>query len=332
MLLLTCLRRKNLLTLSTDLNKLSDELKIAQPHYFMNVPLLLERVRNGILSQLQKTGGIIRTLFLRGEAAWLRQQQGKAMRLDFVWEWLGRTLVFSRIKQKIGPNLRALICGSAPLAEETQLFFHMLGIPVLQVYGLTETTAICTMDDVKQFNVGFAGPAIRGIEMRLGHNDEILVKGPNIFPGYWNRPEATATVLQNGWFHTGDQGFMDDTGNWKIIGRIKNLIIPASGHNVAPEPIEQLIYTVLPDAKQVMVLGNGRKYLSAILTGDMDVRQIQPALESINTQLPHYRQVRRFIHRPEPFTPEGGLLTANGKLKRAAIEAYFQAEIDRLYE
>ncbi len=331
-MLLTCLRCKNLLILSTDLNRLSDELKIAQPHYFMNVPALLERVRNGILSQLQKTGGTVRTLFVRGESAWLRQQQGKAGGLDFVWEWAARTLVFSRIKQKIGLNLRALICGSAPLPEETQLFFHMLGIPVLQVYGLTETTAICTMDDVRHVNVGFAGPAIRGIEMRLGQNDEILVKGPNIFPGYWNRPEATAKVLQNGWFHTGDQGVADDTGNWKIIGRIKNLIIPTSGHNIAPEPIERLICTALPEVKQVMVIGNGRKYLSVILTGDLDARQIQLALESVNAHLPHYRQVRRFFHRLEPFTPESGLLTANGKLKRAAIEAHFQAEIDRLYE
>jgi long-chain acyl-CoA synthetase len=332
MLLLTCLLRKNLLTLSTDLDKLSNELKIAQPHYFMNVPLLLERMRNGILLQLQKTGGVIRTLFLRGEAAWLRQQQGKAVGLDFVWEWAARTLVFSKIKQKIDPNLRALICGSAPLAEETQLFFHMLGIPVLQVYGLTETTAICTMDDVRHFTVGFAGPAIRGIEMRRGQNDEILVKGPNIFPGYWNRPEATAKILQDGWFHTGDQGFVDDTGNWKIIGRMKNLIIPTSGHNIAPEPIEQLIYTALPEVKQVMVIGNGRKYLTVILTGDLNVERIQSALDSVNAHLPHYRQVRRFFHRPEPFTPESGLLTTMGKLKRSAIEAHFQAEVDRLYE
>ena len=138
----------------------------------------------------------------------------------------------------IGPNLKALICGSAPLSLETQLYFMMLGIPVLQVYGLTETTGICTMDDPRHVEPGRVGPAIRGIEMKLGENDEILVRGPNIFPGYWNRPQETAKVLRDGWFHTGDQGEVDAAGNWRIIGRIKNLIILSSGHNIAPEPIE----------------------------------------------------------------------------------------------
>ena len=138
----------------------------------------------------------------------------------------------------IGDNLKALICGSAPLSLETQLYFMMLGIPVLQVYGLTETTAICTMDDPRHVEPGRVGPAIRGIEMKLGENDEIIVRGPNIFPGYWNRPQETAKALRDGWFHTGDQGEVDATGNWRIIGRIKNLIILGSGHNIAPEPIE----------------------------------------------------------------------------------------------
>ena len=117
-----------------------------------------------------------------------------------------KRLVFPKIKKRIGPNLVALICGSAPLSEETQLFFMMLGIPVLQVYGLTETTAICTMDDVHDYTPGRVGPAIPGIEMKLGENHEILVRGPNVFPGYWNRPETTAKVLKEGWFYTGDQG------------------------------------------------------------------------------------------------------------------------------
>ena len=135
-------------------------------------------------------------------------------------------------------ELKALICGSAPLNVETQHYFMMLGIPVLQVYGLTETTAICTMDDPRHVEPGRVGPAINGMEMKLGENDEIVVRGPNIFPGYWNRPQETAKVLRDGWFHTGDQGEVDAAGNWRIVGRIKNLIILGSGHNIAPEPIE----------------------------------------------------------------------------------------------
>src|SRR6185369_613360 len=110
-------------------------------------------------------------------------------------------------KKMIGGNLRALICGSAPLNAETQLFFMMLGIPVLQVYGLTETTAICTMDDpARQVEPGRVGPAIAGIEMKLGEQEEITVRGHNVFAGYWHRPQDTAPVLRDGWFHTGDKG------------------------------------------------------------------------------------------------------------------------------
>ena len=134
----------------------------------------------------------------------------------------------------------------------------MLGIPVLQVYGLTETTGICTLDDPRHVEPGRVGPAISGIEMKLGENDEIIVRGPNIFPGYWNRPQETAKALRDGWFHTGDQGEVDGAGNWRIIGRIKNLIILGSGHNIAPEPIEEELLKNLPGAQQAVLVGNGR--------------------------------------------------------------------------
>jgi len=131
-----------------------------------------------------------------------------------------------QIRERFGPHLRALICGSAPLAPETQQFFLMLGIPVLQAYGLTETTGICTLDDPRvPVEPGYVGTVITGIEMKLGENEEIVVRGPHIFPGYWNRPKETARVLQDGWFHTGDQGEVNVRGNWRISGRIKNLII-----------------------------------------------------------------------------------------------------------
>ena len=119
----------------------------------------------------------------------MRKQEGKARFSDAAWLALANALVFPTIRKKmIGANLKALICGSAPLNVETQLYFNMLGIPVLQVYGLTETTAICTMDDPRHVEPGRVGPAISGIEMKLGENEELMVRGPNIFPGYWNRP------------------------------------------------------------------------------------------------------------------------------------------------
>jgi len=207
----------------------------------------------------------------------------------------------------------------------------MLGIPVLQVYGLTETTGICTMDDPVNPVPGRVGPAIPGIEMKVGENDEILVRGPNIFSGYWNRPQQTAEVLRDGWFHTGDQGEMDRSGTWRIVGRIKNLIVLGSGHKLAPESLEEKIGQLLPEAQQVVIVGNGRGYLCTIVTGLVTNERVQAALDAVNPELPHYKQVRAFFIRNEVFSIENGMLTANGKLKRDLISTRLRSEIEEMY-
>ncbi len=331
-LMLTCLSRNSLLTMSTDLNKLVDEMKLASPDYFLNVPALLERVRSGIENQLNERGGLARALYRKGKAAWFRREAQGSSGLDSLWLALAEKKVFPVIKEKLGPNLKALICGSAPLAKETQLFFKMIGIPVLQVYGLTETTAIATMDHPHRVTPGRVGPAIPGTEMKLGEGNEVLVRGPHVFPGYWNRPEETARSIRNGWFHTGDQGEVDDAGNWSIIGRIKNLIILNSGHNIAPEPIEEMVLKNLPGAAQVLLVGNGRSFVSAIITGEVTPAQAEAALEAVNPQLPHYKRVHAFHIDKEPFTIESGRLTANGKFKRDTIAAHFQTQIESMYD
>jgi len=293
---------------------------------------LLERMRKAVDEQLWKTGGLVRTVYTRAKAAWMRKQEGRARFSDTTWLALANAVVFPTIRKKmIGANLKALICGSAPLNVETQLYFNMLGIPVLQVYGLTETTAICTMDDPRHVEPGRVGPVINGIEMKLDENEELIVRGPHIFPGYWNRPQETAKALRDGWFHTGDQGEVDAAGNWRIIGRIKNLIILGSGHNIAPEPIEDELLRNLPGAQQIVLVGNGRGYLSMIVTGSVTREQAQVAVDAVNSQLPHYKQVRAFHVHPEPFSIENGLLTANGKLKRDLIAASLQPEIEEMY-
>ncbi len=328
-MLLTCLLRRSLLTLNTDLSRLAKDMRAAAPDYFLNVPALLERMRKAVDEQLANTGGLALTIYSHAQRAWLRKQAGYG---GSIWLSVARALIFPTIRKKmIGSNLKGLICGSAPLNVETQLYFMMLGIPVLQVYGLTETTAICTMDDPRHIEPGRVGPAISGIEMKLGENDEIVVRGPNIFPGYWKRPEDTAKALRDGWFHTGDQGEVNEAGNWSIVGRIKNLIILGSGHNIAPEPIEGELLRHLAGAQQVVLTGNGRGYLSAIVTGDVSREEVQGALDAANSQLPHYKQVRAFHIHPEPFSIDNGLLTANGKLKRDLIASRLQAEIEEMY-
>jgi long-chain acyl-CoA synthetase len=329
---LTFMLRGSLVTFNTDLTRIATDLPQVGPHYFLNVPQLLERMRRGVDEQIAKQGGIAERIYSRAKTAWAHRKENRRQFSDALWLGLADRLVFPKIRRRmLGPNLKALISGSAPLTPETQDYFLMLGIPVLQVYGLTETTGICTMDDPTNPVPGRVGPTIPGIEMKLGENDEIVVRGPNIFPGYWNRPQQTAEVMRDGWFHTGDQGELDRTGTWRIVGRIKNLIVLGSGHKISPEIIEDEIARHLAGTPQVVVVGNGRGYLSAIVTGNVTSVEVQAALDAVNPQLPHYKQVRAFCLRAEPFSIENGLLTANGKLKRDLISQRMENEIEEMY-
>jgi len=328
---LTFMLRGSLITLNTDLTKIATDLPAVSPHYFLNVPQLLERMRRGVDEQIAQKGGIGKKVYNEAKAAWTARTTSSRRGNSF-WLVLGNKLVFPTIRKKMfGDTLRVLICGSAPLSPETQDYFRMLGIPVLQVYGLTETTGICTMDDPNNPIPGRVGPSVSRIEMKLADNDEIVVRGPNVFLGYWNRPQQTADVLRDGWFHTGDQGEIDSTSTWKIVGRIKNLIILGSGHKLSPEALEDEIMAHLPHAQQAVIVGNGRGYLSAIVTGPVTREEVQTALDTVNSTLPHYKQVRAFLVRAEPFSIESGLLTANGKLKRDVISARMKNEIDEMY-
>jgi long-chain acyl-CoA synthetase len=330
--LLTFLKRGSLIAINMDLATISSDMRAVAPDYFLNVPQLLERMRRAVDEQLWQTGGVAQTIYSRAKSAWARKHEGQTQAGDALWLGLANRLVFPAIRKKmIGKNLRALICGSAPLTAETQLYFMMLGIRVLQVYGLTETTAICTMDDPNRVEIGRVGPAISGMEMRLGENDEIVVRGPNIFRGYWNKSEQTVEALRDGWFHTGDQGEVNAAGNWRIAGRIKNLIVLGSGHKISPEPIESAIAKLLPEAQQVVIVGNGRGFLSVIVTGSVMSEQVQAALDGVNPELPHYKQVRAFAIRAEAFSIESGMLTVNGKLKRDVIAARMKDEIEGIY-
>jgi long-chain acyl-CoA synthetase len=336
-LLLSALSRNSVLTLSTDLTKLASELKLSEPDYFLNVPTLLERVRSRIEQAVRERGSAAARVFFRAREAYRLRRSGISTgAADSFYLWLAQWAVFPPIRKSLGANLKALICGSAPLAVDTQLFYHMLGIPVLQVYGLTETTAICTMDDPTNAVPGRVGPAIPGVEMRTADNGEIIVHGSNVFPGYWQRPAETAKALEGGWLRTGDQGEVDQNGNWKITGRLKNLIVLNSGHNVAPEPIEQALTAKLPQVENAVLVGNGRGYLTALITiaspNGLADAAIQAALDAINDGMPHYKQVRKFRRIAEPFTMESGLLTANGKLKRDTIASRFAAEIEEMYQ
>ncbi|TVQ97070.1 MAG: hypothetical protein EA398_15110 [Deltaproteobacteria bacterium] len=329
-LLWTMLRRGNPLLLSTDLTNLVEEMGTARAQYFLNVPALLERIRRGVDANVAERGGPIAALYARAIRAGLADG-GTSGLLDRAALALAERVVFPRIREKVGPALKFLICGSAPLGEATQRWFELLGIPVLQVYGLTETTAICTMDRPGRARAGYVGSAIDGVELRVDEDGELLVRGPHVFDGYWGRPEKTAEAMKGEWFRTGDQAELDAEGRLRVIGRVKNVLVPSSGHNVPPEPIEEALQEALPAAEHIVVLGHGRPHLVALVTGPVTDADIQAALDAVNPTLPHYRRVRAFHRSAEPLTPENGLLTANQKLRRTVIAAHFAPALDALY-
>ncbi len=332
-MLWTQLYRGNPIMVSSDLTDLVRELGTAAPHYYLNVPALLERVKNGVYSKVCERGGLALTIYKKGLAAAMAGLTGdsKVGLVDRIWAALASKVVFPKIKAQIGTNLEFLICGSAPLNPDTQRWFSIIGIPVYQIYGLTETTAIVTIDRPNKAVPGRVGPAIPGCTLKISDEGELLIRGPNIFPAYWQKPQETAEALVDGWLHTGDQADLDADGNLRIIGRVKNILVPESGHNVAPEPIEQLLLGYLPAAEQAVIIGHARPYLTVIVTGPVEPAAIEAAIEQVNAEVPHYRKIRKHLHVPEPLTIESGLLTANQKLRRRAIESHFRPLLDRLY-
>ncbi|MFH1262176.1 MAG: AMP-binding protein, partial [Pseudomonadota bacterium] len=266
-LLWTQLLRGNPLHLSTDLSNLQEELATAEPEYFLNVPALLERIRSGVDQKIREMGGFPLRAYRAGLDGYINANRNNASLRGWIDFFVAKLLVFRAIRKKIGSRIQFLICGSAPLSEETQFWFEAIGIPILQVYGLTETTAIVTMDRPGRVRTGWVGPAIDGCEVRLTKEGELVCRGPNLFAGYWNRPKETDETIRDGWLYTGDVAEIDKNGNIRIVGRTKNILVPASGHNVFPEPIEQQLKESCPTVEHVVLIGHGRPYLAAIVTG-----------------------------------------------------------------
>lgn len=328
----TSLFRGGSIWVSTKLEDLVNEMRGAKPHYFLNVPALLERIKRGVEGKLAERPKPIVALYESAKRAYFAVDSSKVKLVDQVALAVAKRVVFPKVRAQLGPNLKCLLCGSAPLHPDTQRWFEMLGLPVYQVYGLTETTAIVTMDVPPDAKAGHVGKTISICETKLGENDELLVRGPNMFAGYWNRDDATAEALKDGWFHTGDQVEWDADGRLKVIGRANAVLVLESGHNVAPEPIESHLLAELDGkAEHVVAIGHGRPGLSLIVTGPVESAGVQKAIDALNETLPHYKRIRRFHKAAISLTPENELLTANQKLKRRAIEKHFAKEIEEMY-
>jgi len=289
---------------------LIDDLGAVAPHYLLNVPIVLERIRARVEEQIASRPRVVQ---------WALRQP------------VLRPLLHRQIRQRFGARLRGLICGSAPLARETQEWFQTIGIPVYQVYGLTETTAVCTIDreDPSQVVAGRVGFAIEGVELRRDETGEILARGPNIFAGYWRNPQATARVLSNGWLRTGDHGDVDAQGNWHIAGRVDSLIVRPNGHKVAPERLEELLASRLPSAQHVVVVDDGGRGLMAVVAGTVSDAEAAEAIAWVNARVAPHEAIRGSRTHGQPFTIENGMLTANGKIKRDRVAAWCRSNAGR---
>ncbi|MPZ41921.1 MAG: AMP-binding protein [Betaproteobacteria bacterium] len=338
---------------------LSEDLVSVRPTILISVPRIYERVYGAIQARLAEGPAIRGKLFQKAvDVGWRRFEhaQGRASWSPSLLLWpLLDALVAGKIRARLGGNLRAALSGGAALPPDISRVFIGLGLTILQGYGLTESSPIISANSLEDNVPASVGTPIRDVEVRVGENDALHARGPNIMMGYWNNPEATATVFTaDGWLNTGDTARIDEAGHIFITGRLKEIIVLSNGEKVPPVDIEAAIMRD-PLFEQVLLIGEGKSYLSAIAVlkqeeweqmaaalgvdgqAEEAVREesvLSRALERLGAQMrefPGYAQVRRITLTLEPWTVENGLLTPTMKLKRAKVMEKFYAELDAMY-
>jgi len=336
---------------STD--TLLDDLRTFRPTFLLAVPRVFEKVFS--TAQRSATGPRRRVfdLAVATASAWSRAQ--RPSRLLEARRAVADRLVYARLRAALGGRVRYCLSGGAPLAPHLAEFFSAAGITILEGYGLTETSAGTVVNTPSAHRIGTVGRPIRGMEVRVADDGELLIRGPGVFRGYWNDDAATAAVLDaDGWFATGDLGAIDDDGAVRITGRKKELIVTAGGKNVSPSLLEERL-KAHPLISQAMVVGDGRPYVAVLVTldpdelvafagrhgldaGSADVlaadalrAELQKAVAAANEAVSRAESIRRFTVLPRDFTLEAGEMTSSLKLRRAVIAEHFAGEIDRLY-
>ena len=334
---------------------LGEDLESVRPTIFNSVPRVYERVWAAIKVRLEAAPERRRKLFFRtvdiGYARFEHAQGRGPWKASFLlWPILKR-LVADKVLAKFGGQLRAAGAGGAALAPEIMRVFIGLGLPVLQGYGMTESSPVITSSSNADNLPGSVGKPIPNVEIKIAENGELLVRGPNVMMGYWNNPKATAATIRDGWLHTGDVARIDANGYVFLTGRIKDIVVLSNGEKMPPGDIED---AVLGDSlfDQVMVFGEGKPYLSVLVVlnperwqaaaqaANIDVNALASAeaeklvLERISERMrpfPGYAQIRRASISLDPWSVENGLLTPTLKVKRAQIVARSEAELTRIY-
>jgi long-chain acyl-CoA synthetase len=339
--------------------KILPNLAEVRPHYFPSVPRIFEKIYTAATSKAEKAGGLQKLLFdwAIGVGRRVREleRQGKGLwpPLRLQYEIADR-LVLSQIRGLFGGRIIEAVTGAAPINPDILRFFDAAGVLVVEGWGMTETSTAATISTAEEFKFGTIGKPFPGCEVKIADDGEILVRGPNVFQGYYKNPEATRETLVDGWLHTGDLGAIDPEGFIKITGRKKDIIITAGGKNITPANIEAEVKQH-PLVSQCVVVGDRRPYLTALVTLDpeeaakfaaehgldsepealasnVQVRQaISEHIEKINHKFARVEQVKKFEILPRDLSQESGELTPTLKVKRAVVVDKYEPQIEALY-
>ncbi len=340
--------------------QLGEDLISIHPTLLISVPRIYERVYAKIENGLAQKPAIARALFnLTVKVGWKRylhgQKQGNWSPILILWPLLNK-LVAGKVLEKLGGRLRTAISGGAPLPPKVAHTFLALGVPLLQGYGLTETSPVLAVNRLGENIPESVGKALTGTELRVGEGDELLARGSAVMLGFWNNPKESAKVIDNeGWFHTGDIARIDEQGYVYITGRLKDIIVLANGEKVSPADME---IAIAMDAlvEQVMIIGEGRPYLCALVvpepehwknlvgalgldSDDPKTYQDNNILKLLNKRIarqlsnfPGYAQIRQVAIISAPWSVESGLLTPTLKIKRTKIVEKYESTVNDLYK
>ena len=332
-----------------------------RPTIIVSVPRLFEKIYARVMDQVLAGSRLKRAIFVwalaTGKKYAARTIAGESIPIHLSFKNAVATkLVFSKITAKTGGRIRYAICGGAPLSRDIAEFFYALGLRIMPGYGLTETSPVLTGSTPSRVRFGTAGVAIPGVELRIAEDGEILARGPNVMMGYYKNEADTREVLRDGWFHTGDIGRFDEDGFLIITDRKKDIIVTSGGKNVAPQPIESLIQAS-PLIASAVVVGNSRKFISALVVPDFDKLEAYAKahgiafegradlsrrpeiaaflLEEVNRMTPglaSYERVKRIAVLDRDFDLDLGEVTPTLKVRRNIVEQKYADVIESLYK
>ncbi len=320
------------------LEKLAANIEEVHPTIMVVVPRLFELLRARILKSVEAQGGLSKYLLGRALKIGGDRDRGGRKPWDLPMDAILSLTLRRKIRTRFGGRQKAWVSGGAPLNPEVGVFFQSLGITFLQGYGQTEAAPLisCNRPSVG-IRLDTVGTPVKGCEVRIADDGEIMVRGENVMHGYWRNPEETARVLKDGWLATGDIGHFDEKGRIKITDRKKDLIVNDKGDNVSPQRIEGML-TIQPEIAQAMVYGDRRPHLIGLLVPEPEIasapdmhRRLQNAVDRVNAELSVVEKVRRFILADAPFAIENEQLTPSMKIRRHVIASVYGERLDALY-